>query len=96
MRAVKESDIDKYLTQRVRRIGGFIRPLRWRCLKNAPDKFISFCGPHFVELKRPGEKPRPEQDREFQRMRDTGTPVWVLSTKDEVDHFIKFLQELTR
>ena len=96
MKHARESVIDAYLTRRVVSIGGFIRPLQWRYRKNAPDKFVSFCGPHLVELKRPGEKPRPEQEREFQRMLLTGTPVWVLSTKDEVDEFIKYLQELSK
>lgn len=41
----------------------------------------------WVELKRPGEKPRGSQLREHQRMRDAGQCVVVLDSIPAVDNF---------
>lgn len=41
----------------------------------------------WVELKRPGEKPRGDQLREHQRMRDAGQAVIVLDSIPAVDAF---------
>lgn len=88
MRELKERDIEKYLARRVKELGGAIRKVKWLGIANAPDRLVMFKGPHFVELKKPGEKPRPAQEREFNRMDIHGVRVDVLSTIAEVDEFI--------
>ncbi len=86
---MRESIIEAYLHERVREIGGDYRRVSWSGRKHAPDDLILLPGKHlFVECKRPGEKPRPGQEREIERLRDAGFTVLVISTTDEVDqHF---------
>ncbi len=47
----------------------------------------------FVELKRPGEKPRKLQLVIHRQMRNAGGAVFVASTKDEVDAVLDAIQE---
>ena len=69
--AVAERAVASALVRAVRAAGGFARKLSWEGLANAPD-YVVFAGGHglFVETKRPGERPRPSQMREFGRMRE--------------------------
>jgi len=58
--------------------------------KGEPDRICLLPGgiAVFVELKRPGEKPRPEQHRALGRLRDLGYTATWLSTREEIDKFI--------
>ena len=89
-----ERDIEKYFVAEVQRLGGEVRKLKWIGRANAPDRVVLLHGVYFVELKRPGEKPRPAQAREFARMACQGVPVHVLSTFDEVNEFVKRILKL--
>ena len=87
---MREKEVEAHLVKRVKELGGipykFVSPQRI----GVPDRICVLPGGQitFVELKAPGQKPRPEQAREHQRLRDLGCLVLVLDTKELVDlHF---------
>ena len=86
---LKERDIEKYFVAEVEKAGGEVRKMCWINRKDAPDRFVALNGAHVIELKAPGEEPRPSQKREHERLRAQGVKVWVLDTFDKVDNFIK-------
>lgn len=82
----RESDIERYLHRRVQDMGGDYRRVQWIGRRHAADDLILLQGRHMlVEVKRPGEKPRPGQEREHERLRAAGFEVHVVSTTAEVD-----------
>ncbi len=46
----------------------------------------------FVEVKAPGEKPRPIQTRRIQQLRDQGFQVTVLDSVDGIEEVARALQ----
>lgn len=89
MPKIKERDVENYLRRRVKENDGVIRKMEWVNRPHAPDNLVGLYGGHLVECKAPGAKPRPGQLREHERLRKTGIRVFVVSTFDEVDEFIK-------
>lgn len=87
-----ESKIENYLRRRVAETGGQIRKVRWIGRTGCPDEYAWWSeGRHaWVECKAEGEEVdwRSIQGREVQRMRDAGLPVYVVSSRDEVDAMI--------
>ena len=53
--------------------------------RNAPDRLILLPSNEllFIEFKRPGAKPRPEQEYEHDRLRARGFSVYVVDNKAE-------------
>jgi len=86
---IRESCIENHLVRRVEDAGGEVRKLKWIGRRNAPDRVVLLNGAHFVELKRPGKEATPQQSREHLRLARQDVSVWVLSTLDEVDEFIR-------
>ena len=87
---MRERDIEQYFIRRVREHGGlqykFVSPGH----RGVPDRIVIFEGRVFmVELKAPGKTVRPEQEREHARLNRHGQATWVISTKEEVDYFLK-------
>ncbi len=79
---MREKEIEKYLIRQVRKSGGlclkFISP-GW---SGAPDRICLWPGGKvvFVEIKRPGAKPRPLQKRRAEVLRELGFNVWVVDS----------------
>ena len=90
-----ESKIEKKLVSLVRRSGG-------ECLKfvspgnaGVPDRIVMMPHGkiHFVELKAPGEKPRPLQVVIHEEFAAMGFRVEVIDTLEGVETFVRALEE---
>jgi len=84
MSYTRESTIEKHLVAEVKKAGGmaykFVSPGR----RSVPDRLVLLPGGRavFVECKAPGEKPRPDQLREHERLRALGFAVVTLDSKN--------------
>lgn len=90
---VKENRIENRLRDAVENLGGlyykFVSPQN----KGVPDRIVIFGGlTVFVELKRPGEAPRPQQRFVIRKMRRNGALVAVINCDGQIDGFIRWLQ----
>lgn len=87
---VLEKTIETRLRDKCKAIGAF-------CLKNTgmsgiPDRLVIYNGVHiFVELKRPGGKPRPLQIAVMNKLRRAGATAIVINSTKQVDEFINDL-----
>ena len=88
-----EADIEDYLVKEIKALGGEVRKVNWLGRRHAPDRLVMLNGPHFVELKAPGEKPRDGQTREHLKMRKHGLNVWILDTYYKVDMFVEEIKK---
>jgi hypothetical protein len=90
---MRERDIEAYLVKRVTELGGEIRKVKWIGRNGAPDRVVMMADvtPHtiWVELKAPGEKPKPHQLREHTRMRIAGQRVEVVDSFERVDEVLQ-------
>ncbi|MDE9499348.1 VRR-NUC domain-containing protein [Xenorhabdus bovienii] len=81
---IRESVIENHLVKEIKKAGGiaykFVSPGR----RSVPDRICILPGGRvvFVECKAPGEKPRPDQLREHERLRAVGCEVVVLDNKN--------------
>lgn len=87
-----ERDIEKYLVAEVRKRGGeaykFVSPAQ----RGVADRIVVMPGRvWFVELKRPGGKLTPLQERFRDRMLQLLQYHVVLSSREEVDAWLKLL-----
>ena len=93
--AVREKEIESYLRDRIRRIGGkaykFVSPGN----NGVPDRLVCLPGGQavFVELKAPGKAPRPIQIHQIGMLKQLGFRVEVIDSKEQVDEFVKELSE---
>ena len=91
---VRERDIERKLKKRVEGMGGI-------CFKflsgesGVPDRLCLFYPGRvvFVELKRPGEKPRPLQQRQIDKIRKLGFRVEVIDSEQGIEELIQSLEE---
>lgn len=83
---MRESAIEAYLVKRVQSLGGEVRKAAWIGRRGAPDRCVMLDGKTiFVELKAPGQKAKPHQVREHERMRAMGQRVEVIDSIEGVD-----------
>ena len=96
---MKERDIEAHLVRRVKELGGEVRKVKWIGRIGAPDRLAmlptrndanGFRGNRtiWVELKAPGEKARPSQVREHDRMRKMGQRVVVIDSIEGVEELL--------
>ncbi|MEQ1519703.1 MAG: VRR-NUC domain-containing protein [Aestuariivirga sp.] len=80
---IRERDIEKAFTAKVKAAGGEIRKVKWIGRKGAPDRVVMLNGMvWWVEFKAPGKRPTAQQASEHRRMRKMGMLVLV------IDHFV--------
>lgn len=89
---MRESEIERYFVKRVKEAGGLQRKFVSPGHRGVPDRIVVYwrCV-HFVELKAPGKKLRPDQQREHTKLSEAGADVWALDTKESVDAFIEWM-----
>ena len=86
---MRESQIENYLVERAKALGGECRKLRWIGRNGAPDRIVMLNGQViFIELKAPGEKAKPHQVREHERMRRMCQRVEVVDSCERVDEVL--------
>lgn len=79
-----EGKVQKAIMLAVKAAGGFVRKMAWEGRVGAPDLIIIINGTvTFVEVKRPGEKPRATQVLEHRRMRKRGADVRVVDNEKD-------------
>lgn len=99
---MKESDVQRYLVERVKKLGGAVRKVRWENHNGAPDILVMLPaivsnGPagtipaerFLVEVKAPKEKPRVSQTREHEVLRSYGWRVEVVDSYERVDEVLR-------
>jgi hypothetical protein len=98
---MRESDIEKHLVKRVKELGGEVRKVQWIGRNGAPDRLVMLPSivndqgrkivtdrTIWVELKAPGQKPRPNQIREHDKMRAMGQRVVVIDSIEGVEELL--------
>ena len=85
-----EGKIAAHLVKRCREYGFHQRKLSYEGRRGAPDRMI-IAGTYviFVELKAPGQKPRPEQRRELDLLERAGQIVFVCDSIAAVDEMME-------
>ena len=90
---MKEQHIERVLKARVEALGGLCWKLVCPGTTGVPDRICLVGGRVvFVEVKAPGEKPRPIQTRRIQQLRDQGFQVTVLDSVDGIEAVTDALQ----
>lgn len=88
---MRESVIETHLVKRVKELGGEIRKVRFLDRRGAPDRFVILPTQMavWVELKAPGQKAKPNQLREHQRLRAMGQSVVVIDSIEGVEALLQ-------
>ncbi|MEO5342206.1 MAG: VRR-NUC domain-containing protein [Gammaproteobacteria bacterium SHHR-1] len=90
-----EKEIEAYLVERVKTLGG--RAYKWTSPshRGVPDRLVVLPGGRVmaVECKRPGGRTTRLQDREIARLNELGLETHVVASKDDID---RLLQTATR
>lgn len=86
---MRENTIEQYLVEQVKAKDGEVRKVKWIGRNGAPDRIVMLPDSTvWVELKAPGEKCRPHQIREHERMRRMGQRVEVVDSFEGVDEVL--------
>ena len=90
---MREKDIENYLKESVKKIGG--RSYKFTSPGNAgvPDRICIIPGGliFFVELKAPGKKARKSQEVQIKKLQSLGQTVLIIDSKEQID---KLTEEL--
>lgn len=90
---MREKEIETYLREKIREVGGkaykFVSPGN----DGVPDRLVCLPGGRvvFVELKAPGQAPRPLQIHQIGLLKKLGFRVEVIDSKEQVETFVKGL-----
>lgn len=84
---VRESEVEKYLFEKAKGVGAMC--IKMKGLRGIPDRKIVFYGWEvWIELKRPGATPRPQQQHRIKQLRERGAEVRLIDSKEQVDELI--------
>ena len=91
-----EKEIEKKLVHAVQMMDGMAVKFVSPGFDGMPDRIVLLPGAHmaFVELKRPGEKPRPLQRARHKKLRSLGFKVYVLDREEDSGGIIDEIQTL--
>ena len=83
---MKESEIEKHLRAEAKRMGGMAVKFTSPGLDGVPDRIVLLPGRKiaFVELKAPGKKPRPLQEKRMRQLKSLGFPVYVIDGVEQI------------
>ena len=82
----EESRIERTLSAQVKKMGGMAVKFFSPGLDGVPDRIILLPGRKiaFVELKAPGKKPRPLQEKRKRQLEALGFPVYVIDRAEQI------------
>lgn len=87
MKPVREHIVEQYLVRETEKRGGLCFKFN-SGVNGVPDRIILINGQtFFVECKRPGGKPRPEQISMHRQMKKRDIDVHIVDTKESIDAF---------
>ena len=83
---MREKQIEQRLVKAVKARGGLCPKLVSPGTDGMPDRMVLLPDSHmgFVEVKVPGEKPRPLQQRRHEQLRELGYKVSVLDDPEQI------------
>lgn len=92
--SIRESAIEKYLTDEIKKVGGIAYKFTSPTRRNVPDRLCVLPKglTVFVECKAPGKKPSPGQEREMKRFTDKHHLVFVVDCKESVDKLMEIIK----
>ncbi len=79
------------LVRAVKQSGGMALKFVSPGMAGVPDRLVLFPGGKisFVEMKAPGEKPRPLQRLRHEQLRDLGFRVYVIDSKEKIGRMLE-------
>lgn len=82
----EESRIERHLRVSVKKMGGMAVKFTSPGLDGVPDRIVLLPGRKiaFVELKAPGKKPRPLQEKRMRQLMSLGFPVYVIDGVEQI------------
>jgi hypothetical protein len=98
---MREALLERYLHLAVEKAGGTTRKFNSPGRRHVPDRIVIWppvtpghpayghARVEFVEMKAPGKKARPGQEREHVRLQKLGCVVVVLDTQDKIDAYVR-------
>lgn len=91
---MNEKDLEQKLVKMVKQVGGMALKFVSPGNSGVPDRLvlIAIGKIAFVEVKAPGEKPRPLQIRMIHRIRKLGFKVYVLDDEKKIGEIINEIQ----
>jgi hypothetical protein len=97
MSSIRESDVESYLVEEVKRCDGVAEKFSSPQRAFVPDRIVTWPSRafnrttriQFVECKAPGKEPNAGQLRDHARRRAMGSEVFVVDTFEAVDKYIK-------
>lgn len=92
---MRERTVEKYLTSRVKSIGGWALKIICLGVSGIPDRLVIYRGrAYFVELKRPGGTVSPIQKLVHKLLKKYGFEVHILYCREDVESFIELIEDL--
>lgn len=87
---MREREIEKYLVDRVKGMGGMAFKFVSPGCTGVPDRLVVLPGGKigFLELKAPGEVPRKEQSHRIRQLRRLGCKAGFADSRQDVDWFL--------
>ena len=87
---MREKVIETQLNQAVRQTGGLALKFVSPGFNGVPDRLLLFMGGRvaFVEVKAPGQKPRPLQVHRMEQLRKLGFKVFVVEDVEQIGGII--------
>ena len=91
---MREKVIERELVRAVKAVGGMCPKLISPGTDGMPDRMVLLPEARigFVEVKAPGQKPRPLQERRHAQLRDLGFIVFVLDDPEQIPGIIEAIE----
>ena len=95
---MREKQVEQKLVKAVKSHDGICPKLVFPGMDGMPDRMVLLpgCRIGFVEVKAPGQKPRPLQEQRHRILRKLGFPVFVMDDPAQAEDIIREVLEWRR